>query len=168
MPKIFLANNLNEKIYLVKDMKKNFELNYSRIKDLRVNNNLSQKDVANILNINQSTYSKFELGKATITITMLNELANYYKVSLDYILRISDINNKVKYIEIDPKVVGERLRLIRKEKHLYQETLAMDIGTSHSLISEYESGKKLISLSYAFAISRKYNISMDYLYGKID
>ncbi len=149
-------------------MKKNFELNYSRIKDLRLNNNLSQKDVADILNINQSTYSKFELGKAIITITMLNTLANYYKVSLDYILNINDKNNKVNYIALDAKIAGERLRLIRKEKHLYQETLAMDIGTSHSLISEYESGKKLISLPYAFAICRKYNISMDYLYGKKD
>ena len=60
--------------------KYNYELDYSRIKELRMENNLTQKDIADILNINQSTYSKFELIKSSITITNLNKLANYYLI----------------------------------------------------------------------------------------
>jgi len=69
---------------------------------------------------------------------------------------------------LDKKLIGNRLKEIRLQNNLYQETLAMDIGTSKSLICEYEKGKKLLSLPYAYAICKKYNVSMDYLYGKID
>ncbi len=144
-------------------------MDYSRIKEIRIEKNKTQKDIANLLKINQSTYSKFEINKANITIEKLNELANYYHVSLDYLLKITD-NPKIRMInkELDKKLIGERLKTIRKEKKLYQDTLAKDIGTGHSLISEYESGKRLISLTYGYAICKKYNISMDYLYGKIN
>ena len=146
----------------------NYELDFSRIKDLRVSHSLSQKEVADYLQINQSTYSKFELNKATIPIELLNKLANYYHVSLDYLLKITDDPKiDIASFDIDKKQVGKNLKRIRKELKLYQETLALEIGTSHSLISEYESGKKLVSLTYGYAICKKYNISLDYLYGKV-
>lgn len=146
----------------------NYELDFSKIKELRIEHELSQQEISKILNINQSTYSKFELNKATIPIELLNKLANYYNVSLDYLLKITNdpkivIMNK----EINKKEVGENLKKLRKERKLYQETLAQEIGTSHSLISEYESGKKLVSLTYGYAICKKYHISLDWLYGKI-
>ncbi len=145
----------------------NYELDYSRIKDLRLKNNLMQKDVADLLGISIAAYSQFERMDDLIPIELLNELANYYHVSLDYLLKISDkpgkniINKKLDKVE-----VGKNLREIRLSKKLYQETLAGEIGTSHSLISEYESGKKLVSLTYGYAICKKYNVSLDYLYGK--
>lgn len=134
----------------------NFELDFSRIKDLRAKNNVSQNTIATYLDINQSTYSKFELNKATIPIEILNKLANYYHVSLDYLLKISDdLGSGIIWKDLDRKLVGENLKKLRKEKKLYQETLAQEIGTSHSLISEYESGKKLVSLTYGYAICKK-------------
>lgn len=146
----------------------NYELDLSRVKEVRLKHNLSQQDVANILDINQSTYSKFELNKAVISIDLLNKLANYYHVSLDYLLKITDNPNiQIENEEIDKKVVGENLRKLRKKRKLYQETLALEIGTSHSLISEYESGKKLVSLTYGYAICKRYHVSLDWLYGKI-
>lgn len=145
----------------------NFELDFSGIKDLRAKNNVSQNTIATYLDINQSTYSKFELNKATIPIEILNKLANYYHVSLDYLLKISDdLGSGIIWKDLDRKLVGENLKKLRKEKKLYQETLAQEIGTSHSLISEYESGKKLVSLTYGYAICKKYDISLDWLYGK--
>lgn len=89
-------------------------------------------------------------------------------MSLDYLLKITDDPNvTIANKELDKKVVGENLKKIRKDNKLYQETLAQEIGTSHSLISEYESGKKLVSLTYGYAICMKYYISLDWLYGKI-
>lgn len=85
----------------------NSELDYSRIKDLRMEKNLSQKDIAKFLKINQSTYSKFELQKANITIDMLNVLANYYNVSLDYLLNLSDDRNlKIKRNKMRKEIVS--------------------------------------------------------------
>ena len=146
----------------------NYEMDYSRIKDLRIDRNISQKEISEYLGINQSTYSKFELNKVVIPIELLNKLANYYQVSLDYLLKITN-NSKINIVNpnLDKKVVGENLKKIRKDNKLYQETLAQEIGTSHSLISEYESGKKLVSLTYGYAICKRYHVSLDYLYGKI-
>ena len=154
---------------LVINMKQyNYEIDYSRIKGLRIKNSLTQKNIAEYLNISIAAYSQFERMEILIPIDLLNKLANYYHVSLDYLLKISDDPNiDVVNFDIDKKQVGENLKKIRKELKLYQETLALEVGTSHSLISEYESGKKLVSLTYGYAICKKYHISLDYLYGKV-
>ena len=154
---------------LVINMKQyNYEIDYSRIKELRIKSSLTQKNIAEYLKISIAAYSQFERMEILIPIELLNKLANYYHVSLDYLLKISDDPNiDIVNFDIDKKQVGENLKKIRKELKLYQETLALEVGTSHSLISEYESGKKLVSLTYGYAICKKYHISLDYLYGKV-
>ncbi len=149
-------------------MNYNYILDYSRIKELRQQRKLNQKTIAEYLNVSIPAYSQFELMTTLITIENLNKLSNFYNVSLDYLLKFTDIPNiNIINKELDKKLIGKRLKAIRKEKHLYQDTLAKELGTGHSLISEYESGKRLISLTYGYAICKKYNISMDYLYCKI-
>ena len=57
-----------------------------RLRDLREDNDLSQTAVANLLHIQQTVYSRYERGFQTIPLEHLLTLANYYKVSIDYIL----------------------------------------------------------------------------------
>lgn len=57
-----------------------------KIKDLREDNDLSQKEVAKILNISQVAYSYYEIGKRNIPLDLLIKLADYYNVTLDYIV----------------------------------------------------------------------------------
>ncbi len=57
-----------------------------RLKIIRENNKLSQKDIAKILNTTQQQYSKYELGVQLIPIDRLCILADYYQVSLDYLV----------------------------------------------------------------------------------
>ncbi|MBE6144550.1 MAG: helix-turn-helix transcriptional regulator [Firmicutes bacterium] len=61
-----------------------------RIKDLREDHDLTQQEVAKILNCAQQTYSKYELGQLKIDITSLIKLADFYNVSLDYIVGTTD------------------------------------------------------------------------------
>ena len=146
----------------------NYEMDYSRIKKLRIDKHLTQKDIANYLGVSIAAHSQFERMETLIPIELLNKLANYYQVSVDYLLKISDhASIQIDRLDIDKKQVGENLKKVRKDHKLYQETLAKEIGTSHSLISEYESGKKLVSLTYGYAICKRYHISLDWLYGKI-
>ena len=145
----------------------NYEMDYSRIYELRIKKHLTQKNISQFLNISIAAYSQFERMDTLISIEILNKLANYYHVSLDYLLKITDDSgNDIISKDLDRKQVGENLKKVRKDNKLYQETLAQEIGTSHSLISEYESGKKLISLTYGYAICKKYHVSLDWLYGK--
>lgn len=59
---------------------------FKRLKDLREDKDLFQKDIANLLNISQQYYSEYETGKRSLPIELLIILANFYSVSTDYIL----------------------------------------------------------------------------------
>lgn len=63
---------------------------FKRIKDLRVDNDYLQKDIAKILDISQQYYSQYELGKYTMPIELLIKLAKLYNVSIDYIVGLSN------------------------------------------------------------------------------
>ena len=60
-----------------------------RLKYLRISNNLSQKDVANLLGCSQVAYGMYELGKRKLPIERLIILAKYYHVSLDYLVGLA-------------------------------------------------------------------------------
>lgn len=67
----------------------------NRIKDLRVDNDLLQKDVAKILNITQQQYSRIEKGLNQLSYDGLIKLALFYNTSIDYILDLT--KNKKPY-----------------------------------------------------------------------
>ena len=61
-----------------------------RLKDLREDKDLKQEDIAKILNISQTNYSKYELGKINIPINSLIILAIFYNTSIDYLLGLTN------------------------------------------------------------------------------
>lgn len=61
-----------------------------RIRDLREDKDLLQKDIAEILQTTQQQYSKYETGKADITGEKIIKLCRYYNISADYILGLID------------------------------------------------------------------------------
>ena len=63
---------------------------YKRIKDLREDKDLSQKDIAKILNMSQTGYSKYEVGTNDIPTKILISLSIFYNTSVDYILCLTD------------------------------------------------------------------------------
>lgn len=67
------------------------EIKYpERIKELRQDNDLNQKQIAEVLGIAQTTYSQYKLYKRPMPIECLMKLCDYYKVSADYILGFTD------------------------------------------------------------------------------
>lgn len=59
---------------------------FERIRDLREDNDLKQKDLASYLSVDQSTYSDYENGRINVPVDMLIKIAEYYNVSLDYLV----------------------------------------------------------------------------------
>ena len=57
-----------------------------KLKDLRIDNDLYQKEVASILKITRQQYGFYESGKRDIPVDLLIKLADFYGVSVDYIL----------------------------------------------------------------------------------
>ena len=72
-------------------------MKFKRIKDLREDHDMLQKEIADILGISQQYYSEYEKGNRTIPINHLITLAKYYHTSIDYIVGLSDIkdNNEI-------------------------------------------------------------------------
>lgn len=66
---------------------------YRRIRDLREDSDMTQKQVAAILNCSQQVYSNYELGQRDIPTDILIKLSKLYQVSTDYILEISNVRD---------------------------------------------------------------------------
>ena len=65
---------------------------FQRLKDLREDKDLLQKDIAEILGISQTVYSRYERGFQTIPVIHLLKLADFYQTSTDYILGRTNIS----------------------------------------------------------------------------
>lgn len=63
---------------------------YKRIRDLREDKDIKQRELAKILDVDQSTYSDYENGETNISINSLIKLAQFYETSIDYMVGKTD------------------------------------------------------------------------------
>ena len=129
-------------------------MNYNQILDIRENAELTQSEMAEILQTTQYNYSRWENGKELIPLSKLNFLCNYFHISMDYIARLERNNIETKKIKLDKIFIGKRIKLLRKELHLTQKDIANLLHTTKSTISAYESGEKLIIIAFAYQICK--------------
>lgn len=66
------------------------DMAYDRIRELREDHDLRQVDVAKMLKMSQTGYSKYETGENDVPTTVLIALAGFYHVSVDYLLGLTD------------------------------------------------------------------------------
>ena len=141
----------------------------TRIRDLRDEHDLNQVKTAKLMGVSKSTYARWETDEAIIPLIHLNDLCNYFNVSMDY---ITGFSNKKNYDIVNKKLnkalIGKRLKEFRQSHNLTQEKLAKEINTSHSTISGYEHGKNMILTAFAYQIAKKFGVSMDWLCCRID
>lgn len=71
-------------------MSKKTARNFSRIRDMREDHDLSQKQLAEMIGMSQTGYSKYETGENDIPTAILMALADYYGTSIDYLLGRTD------------------------------------------------------------------------------
>lgn len=140
------------------------ELLFENLRYIREENDLTQKDISEILNISQSNYSRWESKAKIIPLRKLNDLCNYFNVNMDYVVGISKTrkhmsNNNV----LDKKVIGKNIKMFRIRNKLNQIDLAKLLNTTQSVISNYESGHTLILTTFAMEICMKYKMSLDEL-----
>ncbi len=140
-----------------------------RLIELREKNELKQYDIANILNIYKGLYNQYETEYAIIPIKHLNTLCNYFNVSFDYLFGLTNkLNYKENINEIDSLKSGNRIKEFRKENKITQERLASELNMARSALANYERGRTVIATPFLYTICKKYQISADYLLGKID
>ncbi len=144
-------------------------IRFKKISDLRVDNDLLQKDVAKILGVNKNTYPHWETGLYEIPLEIVDKLARHYGVSVDYLTGLSMAKEKKQYRPLDLEVLCARLKRVRKSYKLSQEELADKVdGLTQINCSRYENGKVIIPFSKLFLIAKTLNVSLDYLLGRSD
>ena len=71
-------------------------MKFQRIQDLRIDSDISQKKIGEILHISQRSYSHYETGSRNIPIEMLIRLADYYDTTIDYLVGRTDNKEPIK------------------------------------------------------------------------
>ena len=66
-------------------------LEFERIRNLRIDNGYTQQQVADYLNVRQNTYSQYEIGVLRYPVDVIMKLADFYGVSVDYLLGRTDV-----------------------------------------------------------------------------
>lgn len=143
-------------------------MEFEQIRILRENKDLKQREIAEALNIERSTYAGWETGRDPIPLRKLNDLCEFHKVSFDYITGLSNSNtyeeNSEKNINIEKLSIN--LKKLRENENLKQKDLCLLLNISSSSYSEYESGKVLIPTLFLYKIAMTYNYSIDGILGK--
>ena len=139
---------------------------FKRITDLRIDNDLTQKEIAEEIGVSRQIYSLWEIEVKIIPLKHLNSLSNYYGVSMDYLLNLSNNKATSKTDNLDKVEIGKRIKEVRLENNLTLRALASKLNTTGSNIYAYEIGKTLILTAFAYELCKNLNISLDWLCGK--
>ena len=143
----------------------------NKIRYFRYRNNIKEIDLAKILGISKSLYSEYENEIKTIPTKHMNTICNYLNVSFDYVLGFDSkpqYDNIILYEKLNLKLIGIKLKELRKNYNLTQEELGNIVGCSYGTIAGYEIGRYLISIPILYKICKKYHISADYLLGRLE
>lgn len=139
----------------------------SRLEELRENINCTKKEIATILGVSNSIYCRWENEQDSIPTIRLNQLANFYKVNIDYILNLTDKQKTIDInSELDRKLIALRTKETRKELGLTLREIGAFLNTTSSTWSAYETGKTLILSSFLIDICKNTDISADWILGR--
>lgn len=136
---------------------------------IRDSHDLKQKDLAKILGVAISTYCVWETEISPIPLPRLIDFCKIFDISLDYALGLTDIP---KYPNMRPNINYElhqqRIKHMRKINRYTQKYIAKILNTDNGVISRYENGKTLILTSFLMEYAKIFNVSADYIMGRID
>ena len=106
-------------------------MKYENIRSLRIDNNYTQKQIAEVLGISQNTYSQYEVGVLNYPVDAVVKLADFYNVSTDYLLgrtrfyhSLHTLNHKIN----DRCTVG----------HLMNKIISLDVQSQEEILDYTE------------------------------
>lgn len=133
---------------------------------IRTNLNLSQKNVANYLNVPLASYKLFESSIRPMKIRELNILSDFFKISLNTLLSLSTNTSNLNLQQIDYKYLKFSLKYVRKINRVTQKDLASEFKLSVPTIARYEKNPLNVNACYLYNFAKKFHVSIDYICGK--
>ena len=127
----------------------------NKLKEIREENEIKQKFLADMLKIRENAYSQYETEYVIIPIKHLNTICNYFDVSIDYIFEFTSTRKYQSLsTNIDKDLMRDRLKELRKKYNLTQKELANSINVAASTISDYERRAKVIATLFCMIFVR--------------
>jgi transcriptional regulator with XRE-family HTH domain len=138
-----------------------------KLKELKEDGDLKNIDVAKVLHCSPKHYGNLETGKRAFSIEQIIKLANYYNVSLEYILEDTTDKTPIHQAYIfDYEIFLKQLILLRTHNNYTQAFIAQDIlNISQSMYSRYEKNIHHVDLLTIIKLANFYNVSISYLLG---
>ena len=142
-------------------------MDLSRLEDLRDELGYTKRKVAGDMGVSSSIYGRWENNKDSIPTKRLYQLGDYFKVNVDYLLRLTNKRREVFVCkDISKMDVANKIRIIREELGYSLRGIALELATSNSTWSAYETGKTLILGSFLVQVCQKGNYSVDWVLGR--
>lgn len=142
-------------------------IDFQRLKDIREDNDINQETMSQILGVPRSTYSMWELGISIIPLKPLCDFADYFNITLDYALGLTNNRSSKNLIKgLDLQILGSNMKDIRKQHNLSQENIADILNVTQSCIVKYEKGRVYISTENLYKFAKEFKISLNKLCGK--
>ena len=134
----------------------------NRLKECREELEMTQTELGYVFGVQKGTVSNWENAYETIPLKKLVKFSNLYGYSLDFILSLTRENKKYSdKIKLDKKIVGEKLKTLRKSLKLSQQKIADECGISRATYCHYEIGMNLITTLTLYSICKNHKISID-------
>lgn len=137
------------------------------IASLRTNHKLTQLELAKLLDVSLSTYKLYEADIQPMKLEEINTLSNYFHVSLNYLMSLSDKPKSYNFQkEIDYSYLKFSFIFWRKRNRINQKTMAKEFGISYTTLSSYEKEPEKAPITFIYRFAKKFNVSIDYICGK--
>lgn len=134
----------------------------NRLKDLRNDKDLTQKQIGKMLGVADNSYSRYESEIINISIEQLKKLSNFYNLSIDYILFRTD--NRCPYIKnINNKPNKNKLKELRLSKKKTQKQLALELNMPFRTYLKYENNTRPLNTLILNIFADYYKTSIDYI-----
>ena len=126
-----------------------------RIKEARLQNGISQKELATAIGVAQNTLSQYENGKREADYDTILKISEILNCPIDYLIRGEDGENHI-----------NRIAELREERNLSQQELALIIGVTPNAVSNWENGDQNPDYGSLKKMAYFFNCSTDYLLGR--
>jgi transcriptional regulator with XRE-family HTH domain len=130
------------------------------LKVARLKAGYTQKEIAKYFGISERTYQYYESSEREPTIEILIEAANFFNVSIDYLVGRSFTQKR--------SVFSERIRELREKREVTQKQIASEIDVTERQWHKYELGEKTPEFDSLIALADYFGVSLDYLVGRSD
>lgn len=141
---------------------------YNNLKKLRNSRELTQEDLALILNKKRSSYVNWEYGTVMIPLDIADKLSLFYNVKLSYILGIDNDKVNTDIINgIDYNLLLKNLARLKMENSHTFDDIARFLKCDKSTCNRYFNGNVIIPIDRLILLSELYEIDLDVLCGKM-